>query len=155
MTRRTDTVSTERRSEIMRAVRSCDNKATELALVRIFRLQKISGWRRRIPMTSSPDFVFLRRKLAMFVDGCFWHGCPMHCRMPKGNRAYWTRKIAGNKARDQYVGRTLRRQGWRVVRIWEHELTAGRNQKSEVRRQKVVKRIRTILRQAQDDRRRP
>ena len=107
----------------MRAVRSRDNKVTELALARIFRQQKVSGWRRRIPVTGSPDFVFLKGKLAVFVDGCFWHGCPMHCRMPKGNRADWTRKIAGNKARDRFVGRALRRQRWRVVRIWEHELT--------------------------------
>jgi DNA mismatch endonuclease (patch repair protein) len=58
----------------------------------------------------------------IFVDGCFWHGCPKHATQPKNNRAFWRRKLEGNKTRDRVVTRTLRAQGWRVVRIWEHEL---------------------------------
>ncbi len=70
-----------------------------------------------------PDFVFPARKLAVFVDGCFWHGCPLHATQPKQNAEFWRTKIARNQARDRLVTRTLRRAGWRVLRLWEHELT--------------------------------
>jgi DNA mismatch endonuclease (patch repair protein) len=56
------------------------------------------------------------------VDGCFWHGCPKHATKPANNRAFWRRKLAGNKKRDALVTRTLRRAGWRVIRIWECDL---------------------------------
>jgi DNA mismatch endonuclease Vsr len=68
---------------------------------------------------------FRRQQLAVFVDGCFWHGCPRHCRMPRGNRQYWQRKIARNMARDRRVTRLLRSQGWRVLRIWGHALASA------------------------------
>ena len=122
----TDTVSRAKRSEIMRAIRSRGNKATELVLVRLLRENRILGWRRNVALAGSPDFAFLEIKLALFVDGCFGHGCPQHCRMPKANRAYWNAKIASNNARDRRVSRLLRTDGWRVLRIWEHEL-ARRN----------------------------
>jgi DNA mismatch endonuclease (patch repair protein) len=69
-----------------------------------------------------PDFVFPKLRLAVFVDGCFWHGCPIHATWPKQNGAFWRAKILGNKARDRRVDRTLRKAGWRVPRVWEHEL---------------------------------
>jgi len=58
-------------------------------------------------------------RLALFVDGCFWHGCPKHATKPKNNASFWRKKLAGNKRRDELVTRTLRRAGWKVVRIWE------------------------------------
>jgi DNA mismatch endonuclease, patch repair protein len=122
MARRTDTVSVAERSRIMSAVRSGGNKATEMVLVKLMRERGITGWRRRVRLNGKPDFVFARQRVAVFVDGCFWHGCPKHCRMPKGNRNYWLQKIAGNVARDKLVTRTLRCAGWRVLRVWEHEL---------------------------------
>ena len=122
MPRRIDTVSPEKRSEIMRAVKGQGNKDTELVLARLLRQNKIIGWRRSRPIFGKPDFVFPKPKLAVFVDGCFWHGCPKHGRVPKGNRIYWKRKIASNKARDWLVNRTLRKAGWRVIRIWECSL---------------------------------
>ena len=66
-----------------------------------------------------PDFVFLKSRTAIFVDGCFWHGCPRHATRPKNNAAFWRRKLADNRGRDRRVNRALRRAGWRVVRIWE------------------------------------
>jgi len=69
-----------------------------------------------------PDFVFARQRVAVFVDGCFWHGCRWHGTRPQGNAAFWAKKLAGNKARDRRVNRVLRRRGWRVLRIWEHSL---------------------------------
>jgi DNA mismatch endonuclease (patch repair protein) len=122
MRHRTDNVSEEKRSEIMRAVRSRGNKVTELVMARLLRQTKVSGWRRHGAITGNPDFVFAKQKVAVFVDGCFWHGCAKHCRMPKGNSKYWNPKIASNKARDVRVNRMLRRAGWRVLRIWEHDL---------------------------------
>lgn len=123
MARRKDTVSPEKRSEIMRAVKSRGNKATEIVFVRFLRRHHISGWQRRYLLVGNPDFCFPRERVAMFVDGCFWHGCRKHCRMPKGNHAYWNQKIASNIARDRAVVHTLRQHGWRVLRIWEHELS--------------------------------
>jgi DNA mismatch endonuclease (patch repair protein) len=69
-----------------------------------------------------PDFVFRQVRLELFVDGCFWHGCPKHATKPKNNRAFWRRKLTANKRRDALVNRNLRRAGCRVVRIWECDL---------------------------------
>ena len=80
-----------------------------------------------------PDFVFRQVRLAIFVDGCFWHGCPKHSRWPESNRLFWRNKFLRNKARDRLVTRTLRVQGWRVLRIWEHEL-ARKNEGQIIRR---------------------
>jgi DNA mismatch endonuclease (patch repair protein) len=68
-----------------------------------------------------PDIVFTRAKVAIFVDGCFWHGCPTHGRQPKRNSYYWQAKIALNRDRDVRQGEALRSDGWHVVRVWEHE----------------------------------
>jgi DNA mismatch endonuclease (patch repair protein) len=112
------------RSEIMARVRSHGNSSTELRLIRLLRRHRVTGWRRQYPLFGNPDFVFLRARLAVFVDGSFWHGHPKFCRLPASNRRYWLPKIQRNRARDRQVGRTLRIRGWRVVRIWEHELRA-------------------------------
>jgi DNA mismatch endonuclease, patch repair protein len=106
----------------MAAIRSSGNKDTELRFIIILRAHDITGWRRRQRLFGLPDFVFRRERLAVFVDGCFWHGCPAHCRMPKSRVAFWTSKIARNKTRDLLVGRILRREGWGVIRFWEHHL---------------------------------
>jgi DNA mismatch endonuclease (patch repair protein) len=66
------------------------------------------------------DIVFTRQRLAVFVDGCFWHCCPEHGNRPRKNTAYWSEKLARNVARDQRVGEALADDGWRVIRIWEH-----------------------------------
>lgn len=75
------------------------------------------------PFRVRPDFVFPKLRLAVFVDGCFWHGCPLHATRPKQNAKFWREKIARNQARDCLVTRRLRALGWRVLRLWEHELT--------------------------------
>lgn len=116
----------------MSRIRSHGNAATELVLAKLFRQNKITGWRRQLEVRIQksgvrifkvrPDFVFPTLKLAVFVDGCFWHGCPQHGTRPKGNAAFWRKKIARNQSRDRLVNRTLRRAGWRVLRLWEHEL---------------------------------
>jgi DNA mismatch endonuclease (patch repair protein) len=117
-----DALTKKRRSQVMAAVRSRGNKATELKLVAILRAARITGWRRHQPVLGCPDFLFRRQRVAIFVDGCFWHGCPWHYRMPQANREYWQRKIASNCVRDRRTNRLLRSQGWRVLRIWGHSL---------------------------------
>lgn len=106
----------------MSAIRSQENRDTELALVTIFKRNRITGWRRNVPLPGKHDFVFWRARLGMFVDGCFWHGRPLHGRTPNSNREYWMPKLARNCARDFAVTRELRRRGWRVMRMWEHAL---------------------------------
>lgn len=117
-----DVFSKQKRSQIMAAIRPKGNKTTELRLAQIFREAEIKGWRRQQPVEGKPDFVFRRARLAVFVDGCFWHGCKTHCRMPKSRVAFWREKIRGNKARDIKVAARLRKAGWRVARVWEHSL---------------------------------
>jgi DNA mismatch endonuclease, patch repair protein len=108
----------------MAAIRSIGNKDTELRLAAIFRATGITGWRRRQPLLGRPDFVFRRARLAVFVDGCFWHGCPKHGRQPTSNRGYWIPKLRRNQERDLAVKRALSKRGWTVIRLWEHELTS-------------------------------
>lgn len=110
----------------MARIRSRGNKDTEVALARILRRHGLTGWRRNRPVFGKPDFIFPRIKVALFVDGCFWHRCPKHATWPKGNAAFWRKKFARNQARDKLVNRTLRQAGWRVLRIWEHELARKR-----------------------------
>ncbi len=128
-----DIFTKAKRSQVMSCIRSRGNKDTELALVKIFRQNQITGWRRNQKIFGKPDFVFPKLKLAVFVDGCFWHGCPKHGTQPKGNRAFWKNKFARNIARDRLVNRTLRSANWRVLRIWQHELSR-RNESRLLRR---------------------
>ena len=118
-----DVFTKAKRSEVMSHIRGQGNKETELVLMTLLRRHGIAGWRRHLPVFGRPDFVFLKLRVALFVDGCFWHGCPKHSNMPANNRPFWRKKMAANKARDRRVNRELRRAGWRVVRIWEHALT--------------------------------
>lgn len=117
-----DTFSKAKRSHIMSLIRSHGNKATELKLIEIFRVQNLKGWRRRQKVFGRPDFIFRKLHAAVFVDGCFWHACPRCAKGSKSNMAFWNEKFERNKRRDRSVTRGLRKEGWTVVRIWEHEL---------------------------------
>jgi len=88
----------------------------------LFRLHGITGWRRNSRLFGRPDFVFPKIKLAVFIDGDFWHGHPTRSRIPATRREFWLEKIGRNRARDRLVTRTLRARGWRVLRIWEFAL---------------------------------
>lgn len=120
----TDIWDKQKRSDVMSRIRSQGNKATELRLIAIFREAGITGWRRKQPLLGKPDFVFRKQRLAIFVDGCFWHGCPQCYRRPASNQTYWDEKIRKNHSRDLRVTRELRKAGWSVLRIWEHQLSA-------------------------------
>jgi DNA mismatch endonuclease (patch repair protein) len=97
-------------------------------MMSLFRSQGIKGWRRQIKVFGKPDFVFRKERVVVFVDGCFWHGCPRpkHAPMPKHRAEWWAAKFKRNKYRDQLVTRTLRQKGWTVIRVWECDLTKKR-----------------------------
>lgn len=128
-----DVLSKAKRSALMAKVRSRGNASTEQRLAYLLRLHRITGWRRGAPLPGKPDFIFHAAKLAVFVDGCFWHGCRHHGRMPKTRVAFWMAKLARNARRDREVRKVLRRCGWRVLRVWEHEL-ARKNEARLARR---------------------
>ncbi len=117
-----DFLTPAERSERMSRIRGRGNETTELALARLFRAHGFTGWRRHRPVFGKPDFVFAAARVAVFVDGCFWHACAAHLRMPRTNRRFWKKKLDANQARDRRVNRTLKARGWRVVRVWQHEL---------------------------------
>lgn len=114
--------TTPARSRIMSAIRGKGNQTTEVRLARLLRMAGIRGWRRHAALPGRPDFVFSGAKVAVFVDGCFWHGCRRCCRAPRKNTEFWVNKIAGNRRRDRRVTAELRARGWVVLRLWEHQL---------------------------------
>lgn len=118
-----DVFTKSKRSQVMSRIRGTGNKDTELRMIQIFRANRIVGWRRNWPLFGKPDFVFPKHRLAVFVDGCFWHGCPLHATKPANNAAFWKKKLSANKARDKLVTRMLRALDWQVLRIWEHDLS--------------------------------
>ena len=117
-----DNLTTKQRSYTMSRIRSRGNLTTEKRLEKILRGYKIFGWRRHADLPGRPDFVFWKHKVAVFVDGCFWHGCPTCSLEPKSNIEYWTKKIENNRRRDKRVRAQLNRKGWSTIRIWEHSL---------------------------------
>jgi len=117
-----DIFSKQKRSLVMSRIRGKGNEMTEVRLARLLRNTGMSGWRRHLPITGRPDFAFRKQKVAVFVDGCFWHGCPLCFSLPKQNRAFWRAKIQTNRRRDRSVNGRLRRLGWKVVRIRECQL---------------------------------
>lgn len=114
------------RSALMSSVRSRGNATTEQRLAGLLRTAHLSGWRRHQPLLGRPDFIWRRQKVAVFVDGCFWHGheCGRNL-TPKTNAHLWREKIRRNKNRDRRVTRKLRQLGWKVCRIWECDLAAN------------------------------
>ena len=117
-----DTFDKDKRSAIMKSVKSSGNKSTELGLIVFFKENGITGWRRKYPVKGHPDFVFIKKKIAIFVDGCFWHGHDCRNMRPKQNEEYWSKKRIRNIMHDQEVSDMFLRRGWTVIRIWECEL---------------------------------
>lgn len=118
-----DRISKEMRSAVMSKIRSSNTGFERFVYtglrrmgVRIVRGDKIVG---------KPDLISNRNKVVVFLDSCFWHGCPWHCRMPKSRQTYWRAKIASNKHRASEVKMELHSQGWKVVRFWEHNFISN------------------------------
>ncbi|MEU3190528.1 very short patch repair endonuclease [Streptomyces sp. NPDC006992] len=107
----------------MRGNRSRDTSPEKLLRKELFE----RGMRYRVSYRPLPslrrtaDIAFPGARVAVFVDGCFWHGCPEHCRWPATNKEFWRKKIEGNQARDSTTNHALEEAGWVTVRVWEHE----------------------------------
>lgn len=126
-----------KRSSLMSRVRSRGNRTTEEKLAILLREKGISGWRRNSRVHGQPDFVWQRYKIAVFVDGCFWHGHNCRNLTPSKNRAAWLQKFSRTKLRDRYITRSLRKTGWNVIRIWECKLNRAPD--------RIIKRITKAL----------
>lgn len=115
-----DRLTPEQRRRCMQANRGADT-GPEMALRRALHAM---GFRYtlRSKLPGRPDLVFPARRTVLFVDGCFWHGCPEHGVLPQNNRQLWQTKLAANVERDRRVDRQLKQLGWRVVRVWEHDI---------------------------------
>jgi DNA mismatch endonuclease, patch repair protein len=115
-----DVLTSRQRSQCMSRIRA-KNTGPELAVRKAL---WALGTRYRIhcAIHGRPDIVFVGARLAVFIDGCFWHGCPVHAVAPKTNRDFWNEKIRKNKTRDRNVRRSLEAEGWLVLRYWEHEV---------------------------------
>jgi DNA mismatch endonuclease (patch repair protein) len=129
-----DWLTRKQRSRNMSSIRSTGNRSTEQTFMKLLRDAHISGWRRHLPLPGRPDFAFPSQRVLVFVDGCFWHGCPKCYRLPDDNRDYWTAKLNTNRRRDRRVSRMLIAKGWKVLRLWEHALETNAGRHRAVRR---------------------
>ncbi len=120
-----DTFTKQKRSQIMKAVKSQGNKSTEIKLIKLFNEYRLNGWRRNYNLIGRPDFVFPKIRVVIFADGCFWHGHSCRNVIPKDNADYWSNKIGKNKLRDKFVTQKLRQKKWKVFRLWECKIKKG------------------------------
>jgi len=142
-----DKVSVSKRSEIMRAVKSRDSKIEHDFRRELWR----QGFRYRKNASEyygKPDIVLKKYKTVIFVDSCFWHGCPEHLRMPSSRQEYWNNKIRKNRKRDLAVNEYYKNMGWVVIRIWEHDL---KNNADEVADRTVIS-LRMLAKTSSDSR---
>lgn len=120
-----DHVSKDVRSKIMSLVRSKGNRTTEVVLGRLLWAVGLRGYRKQWPVDGRPDFAWPDLQIAVFVDGCFWHGCTRCKYLPRSHKKFWRDKIENNQRRDRRVSRRLRRAGWCVIRVRECSVTAA------------------------------
>lgn len=128
-----DRVSKEVRSKIMSRIKGRDTKPE----LKLRELVSGAGYRYRKNYrigNKTVDLAFHGDEVAVMIDGCFWHGCPSCYKEPKSNKAYWKKKISANRLRDELTNTQLRQAGWKIVRIWEHEI----NKKPKLALRKVV-----------------
>lgn len=116
-----DNLSKEHRRKNMQNIRSSETSIEKLVRSELFKM----GYRYRKnynKLPGKPDIVFIKQKVAVFIDSCFWHICPYHFITPKSNTKYWIPKLRRNKVRDKEINNLLKKSGWRVIRIWEHSI---------------------------------
>ena len=119
----TDIFSTKDRSRIMASVKNRGSKI-ETRFADILRKRHIGFKQHLSSLPGKPDFAFPRKRMVVFVDSCFWHGCRYHIKLPKSNSQFWKKKIEGNKKRDKAVNKEYKKMKWIVFRLWEHSLTS-------------------------------
>ncbi len=131
----TDVLTKKQRSYNMSMIRA-SNTQPEIRLRKMLSASELKGYRLHYKLTGKPDIVFPRKKIAIFIDGCFWHKCPRCFIKPRTNIKFWKEKIESNVKRDKVVNRELMKKGWKVLRIWEHEM---RNEK--IIKRKIIDKI--------------
>ena len=119
------------------------NTGPEVKLRKLLFAQGVRGYRIHSDLPGKPDIVFPKKKIAVFIDGCFWHKCPVDFQEPEVRKEFWMKKINSNVERDKRVNKELRNAGWKVIRIWEHQVRK--------RPQDVVRKIARILEKAVED----
>lgn len=117
----TDVLTPEQRKLNMSRIRSKDT-SPEKKLRQMLRERGVRGYRIHYNLPGKPDIVFVRKKIAIFIDGCFWHKCPVCFREPATRKDFWMKKIQSNVMRDEKINTQLVEQGWHVIRIWEHQI---------------------------------
>jgi DNA mismatch endonuclease (patch repair protein) len=133
-----DVFTKDVRSSIMSRIRSKGNASTEMKMIFIFREYGIKGWRRNVNIIGHPDFVFYKQRIAVFVDGCFWHGHNCRLLKPKSNAIYWDQKFSKNRIRDRVVVRKLQELGWITIRFWECELNSSKYRRKILKLKRIL-----------------
>lgn len=137
-----DVFSRQKRSEVMARIRGCGNKSTERRMAALLRSSHIAGWKLHPSnVFGRPDIYFPKKRVAIFLDGCFWHACRKCFKMPVQNQPFWANKIRKNVMRDRYVNRILKKDGIKVIRLWEHDLekdTSHISRTLEILRTKII-----------------
>jgi len=116
----TDVFSKEKRSWVMSRIRSADTKMENLLEVKL--RENAIKFEKHPKLFGKPDFLIKNKNIVIFIDGCFWHKCPAHYKEPKSRKEFWLPKIEENVKRDKEVNRKLRKEGYKIIRFWEHEL---------------------------------
>jgi len=117
----TDVLTPDQRKFNMSRIRG-KNTGPEVRLRKLLWSQGIRGYRIHYNLPGKPDIVFTKKKIAIFIDGCFWHRCPVCFQEPATRKEFWMKKIQSNIERDKKVNEQLSSDGWNVIRIWEHEI---------------------------------
>lgn len=117
----TDVLTKAQRKLNMSRIRGKDT-SPEIKIRKLLFSKGIRGYRVNYKLTGKPDIVFPGKKVAVFIDGCFWHKCPIHFQEPDTRKEFWLDKINRNVERDQIVNLKLKEAGWRILRIWEHQV---------------------------------
>jgi len=117
----TDVLSPAQRKLNMSRIRA-KNTGPEVKLRKLLWVEGIRGYRVHYKLPGKPDIVFTKKKIAVFIDGCFWHKCPICFQEPATRKEFWMNKIQSNIDRDKKVNEQLKEEGWTVIRIWEHEI---------------------------------
>lgn len=117
----TDVLTREQRTFNMSKIRG-KNTGPEIKLRKLLWSQGIRGYRIHYNLPGKPDIVFTKKKIAIFIDGCFWHKCPVCFQVPETRKEFWIKKIYSNVERDKKVNKQLKAEGWTVMRFWEHDI---------------------------------
>jgi DNA mismatch endonuclease, patch repair protein len=117
----TDVLTQEQRKYNMSQIKG-KNTDPEIKLRKLLSFHHIKGYRIHYDLPGKPDIVFTKKKIAVFIDGCFWHKCPVDFQEPETRKEFWMKKINSNVERDKKVNEKLRFDGWIVLRFWEHEI---------------------------------